>query len=101
MIGRGSVIDKVAVIVLNVPNMLLPFCTKPVPCLYDCAVYHRDGQSGQADKGQTPDMATRLKTLARYMSINKHKAMASEYIAEQEAQQEATQQITNDNELSA
>ncbi|WP_213611085.1 TOBE domain-containing protein [Pseudoalteromonas sp.] len=60
-----------------------------------------DAQSGQADKGQTPDMATRLKTLARCMSINKHKAMASEYIAEQQAEQEATQQITNDNELAA
>lgn len=60
-----------------------------------------DAQSGQADKGQTPDMATRLKTLARCMSINKHKAMASEYIAEQETECEATQQITNDNELAA
>ncbi|MEQ3444025.1 MobF family relaxase, partial [Pseudoalteromonas sp. BZA4] len=60
-----------------------------------------DAQSGQADKGQTPDMATRLKTLARCMSINKHKAMASEYIAEQEAQQEVSQQITNENELAA
>ena len=39
------------------------------------------------------------------MSINKHKAMASEYLAEQqaeqEAQQEATQQVTSDNELAA
>lgn len=60
-----------------------------------------DAQSGQADKGQTPDTETRLKTLARCMSVNKHKAMASEYIAEQEAQQEATQQFTNDNELAA
>jgi hypothetical protein len=64
-----------------------------------------DAQSGQADNGQTPDMATRLKTLARCMSINKHKAMASEYIAEkqpeQEAQQEVTQQISSDNELAA
>jgi hypothetical protein len=48
-------------------------------------------QSGQADKGQTPDMATRLKTLARCIIINKHKAMASEYIAEQKAEQEAQQ----------
>lgn len=62
-----------------------------------------DAQSGQADKGQTPDMATRLKTLARCMSINKHEAMASEYIAEQEAEQEASKQSeqSNDNELAA
>ena len=62
-----------------------------------------DAQSGQADKGQTPDMATRLKTLSRCMSINKHKAMASEYIAEQQAELEATKQAgqSNDNELAA
>lgn len=50
-------------------------------------------QSGQADKGQKPDMGTRLKTLARCMSINKHKAMASEYIAERNALQEVDKQI--------
>jgi len=66
-----------------------------------------DAQSGQADKGQTPDMASRLKTLARCMSINKHKAMASEYLAEQKTEQEAeqaTEQLTkktNDNTLAA
>lgn len=62
-----------------------------------------DAQSGQADKGQTPDSETRLKTLARCMSVNKHKAMASEYIAEQKAEQEASKQAeqVNDNELAA
>ncbi|WP_088213124.1 MobF family relaxase [Shewanella sp. Shew256] len=62
-----------------------------------------DAQSGQADKGQMPDTETRLKTLARCMSINKHKAMASEYLAEQEAQQGITKQAeqANDNELAA
>lgn len=64
-----------------------------------------DAQGGQADKGQTPDMATRLKNLARCMSINKHKAMASEYLAEQKTEQQAQQGITkqaeqaNENEL--
>jgi len=42
-----------------------------------------DAQSGQSDKGEAPTLAARLKTLARCMSINKHKAMASEYLAEQ------------------
>ncbi|UJF21687.1 AAA family ATPase [Shewanella sp. OMA3-2] len=62
-----------------------------------------DAQSGQADKGQTPDTEMRLKTLARYMSINKHKAMASEYLAEQQAEQAAEKQIkkTTDNALAA
>jgi conjugative relaxase-like TrwC/TraI family protein len=62
-----------------------------------------DAQSGQADKGQTPDMATRLKTLSRCMSVNKHKAMASEYLAEQQAEQAAEKQTlqSNDNELAA
>ncbi|MGS0535660.1 hypothetical protein [Pseudoalteromonas sp. SaAl2] len=48
-------------------------------------------------------MATRLKTLARCMNINKHKTMASEYIAEQKAEQEASKQaeLSNDNELAA
>ncbi|WP_157981885.1 AAA family ATPase [Pseudidiomarina donghaiensis] len=49
-----------------------------------------DAQSGQRDKGETPTLEARLKTLARCMSINKHKAMASEYIAGQQAEQEAT-----------
>lgn len=66
-----------------------------------------DAQSGQTDKGQIPDTETRLKTLARCMSINKHKAMASEYLAEQQAEQAAQQEIAklaeqaNDNELTA
>ena len=62
-----------------------------------------DAQSGQADKGQMPDMATRLKTLARCMSVNKHKAMTSEYLAEQQAEQ-ATEKLvkkSHDNELAA
>jgi hypothetical protein len=48
-------------------------------------------------------MATRLKILARCISINKHKAMASEYIAEQQAEQELSKQSeqSNDNELAA
>ncbi|WP_434926186.1 hypothetical protein [Shewanella sp. HL-SH2] len=48
-------------------------------------------------------MATRLKTLARGMSINKHKAIASEYLAEQQAEQAAEKQTlqSNDNELAA
>jgi ATP-dependent exoDNAse (exonuclease V) alpha subunit len=62
-----------------------------------------DAQSGQADKGQTPDMATRLKTLARCMSVNKHKAMASEYLVERQAEQATEQQVeqSHDNELDA
>lgn len=52
-----------------------------------------DAQSGQAYKGQTHDMGTRLNTLARCMNINKNKAMASEYIAERSAQQEVNKQI--------
>ncbi|UJF21386.1 hypothetical protein [Shewanella sp. OMA3-2] len=66
-----------------------------------------DAQSGQADKGQMPDTETQLKTLARCMSVNKHKAMASEYLAEQkvgqETEQAAEKQVkkTNDNELAA
>jgi ATP-dependent exoDNAse (exonuclease V) alpha subunit len=58
-----------------------------------------DAQSGQADKGQTPDMATRLKTLARCMSVNKHKTMACEYLAEQEAVKQT--ELTSINELAA
>jgi hypothetical protein len=62
-----------------------------------------DAQSGQADKGQTPDIATRLKTLSRCMSVNKHKAMASEYLAEQQAEQATEHQSeqSHDNELAA
>jgi hypothetical protein len=62
-----------------------------------------DAQSGQADKGQTSDVATRLKTLARCMSVNKHKAMASEYLAEQQAEQAAEQAAEQsiDNALAA
>jgi hypothetical protein len=62
-----------------------------------------DAQSGQADKGQTSDMATRLKTLARCMSVNKHKAMASEYLAERQAEQttEHLNEQSNDNVLAA
>lgn len=46
-------------------------------------------------------MVTRLKTLTRCMSINKHKAMASEFLLEQEAQQGIAKQAeqANDNEL--
>jgi hypothetical protein len=58
-----------------------------------------DAQSGQSDKGETPTLAARLKTLARCMSVNKHKAMASEYLAERQAEQAAEQSI--DNELAA
>jgi hypothetical protein len=50
-----------------------------------------DAQSGQSDKGEAPSLATRLKTLGRCMSVNKHKAMASEYLAERQAEQ-ATKQ---------
>jgi hypothetical protein len=62
-----------------------------------------DAQSGQADKGQISDTETRLKTLVR---CNKHKAMASEYLAEQQAEQETEHltkqtQKTNDNALAA
>lgn len=62
-----------------------------------------DAQSGQRDKGETPTLEARLKTLARCMSVNKHKAMASEYIAEQQAEPETTKQAeqSNDNELAA
>ena len=66
-----------------------------------------DAQSGQADKGQTPDTETRLKTLSRCMSVNKHKAMASEYLSEQKAEQEVQQEASkqaeqsNDNDLAA
>jgi len=58
-----------------------------------------DAQSGQSDKGEAPTLVTRLKTLSRCMSVNKHKAMASEYLAEQEAEQQAEQ--SSDNELAA
>ncbi|OUS52138.1 hypothetical protein BM607_013085 [Shewanella sp. SACH] len=62
-----------------------------------------DAQSGQSDKGEAPTLAARLKTLSRCMSINKHKAMASEYLAEQQAEQAAEKQAeqSKDNELAA
>jgi hypothetical protein len=62
-----------------------------------------DAQSGQSDKGETPTLAARLKTLARCMNVNKHKAMASEYLAEQQTEREASKQAeqSNDNELAA
>ncbi|UCX05482.1 hypothetical protein ACRWQL_04935 [Shewanella sp. HL-SH4] len=62
-----------------------------------------DAQSGQSDKGEAPTLAARLKTLARSMNVNKHKAMASEYLAEQQVEQAAEKQIewSNDNELAA
>jgi hypothetical protein len=62
-----------------------------------------DAQSGQSDKGEAPTLAARLKSLARGMSVNKHKAMASEYLAEQQAEQAAEKQTlqSNDNELAA
>jgi hypothetical protein len=62
-----------------------------------------DAQSGQSDKGETPTLAARLKTLSRCMSINKHKAMASEYLAEQQAEQAAEKLVkkSHDNELAA
>ena len=55
-----------------------------------------DAQSGQSDKGEAPTLAARLKTLARCMSINKHKAMASEYLAEHATEQAAEQSINNE-----
>jgi hypothetical protein len=51
-----------------------------------------DAQSGQSDKGEAPTLAARLKTLNRCMSINKHKVMASEYLAERQAEQTAKKQ---------
>jgi hypothetical protein len=62
-----------------------------------------DAQSGQSDKGEAPTLAARLKTLSRCMSVNKHKAMASEYLAEQQAEQAAEKLIkkSHDNELAA
>jgi hypothetical protein len=62
-----------------------------------------DAQSGQSDKGEAPTLAARLKTLSRCMSVNKHKVMASEYLAEQQAEQ-ATEKLvkkSHDNELAA
>jgi hypothetical protein len=62
-----------------------------------------DAQSGQSDKGETPSLAARLKTLSRCMRVNKYKAMASEYLAEQQAEQ-ATEQAAEqsiDNALAA
>jgi hypothetical protein len=62
-----------------------------------------DAQSGQSDKGEAPTLAARLKTLSRCMSVNKHKAMASEYLAERQAEQ-ATEHLSEqsqDNELAA
>jgi ATP-dependent exoDNAse (exonuclease V) alpha subunit len=48
-----------------------------------------DAQSGQKDRGEAPTLEARLNTLSRCMSVNKHKAMAIEYIAEQETQKQA------------
>jgi hypothetical protein len=62
-----------------------------------------DAQSGQSDKGETPTLAARLKTLSRCMNVNKYKAMASEYLSEQQAEQ-ATEHLSeqsHDNELAA
>ncbi len=59
-----------------------------------------DAQSGQKDRGETPTLKVRLKTLARWMSINRHKVMASEHVDEQamlETEQQTEQ--ANDNEL--
>jgi hypothetical protein len=62
-----------------------------------------DAQNGQSDKGEAPTLAARLKTLSRCMSVNKHKTRASEYLAEQKAEQATEKQAeqSNDNELAA
>jgi ATP-dependent exoDNAse (exonuclease V) alpha subunit len=62
-----------------------------------------DAQSGQADKGQTPELTTRLKTLVRCMSVNKHKTLASECVDKQAAEKENQLQAEtfNNNELAA
>jgi hypothetical protein len=62
-----------------------------------------DAQCGQSDKGEAPTLAARLKTLSRCMSVNKHKVMASEYLAEQRAEQAAEKLVkkSHDNELAA
>jgi hypothetical protein len=44
-------------------------------------------------KREAPTLTARLKTLGRCMSINKHKAMASECLAEQQAEQAAGQAV--------
>jgi ATP-dependent exoDNAse (exonuclease V) alpha subunit len=60
-----------------------------------------DAQSGQKDRGASPSLEARLNTLNRCMSVNKHKAMASEYVDEQQAEKESQQQAesSNNNEL--
>jgi predicted ABC-type ATPase len=58
-----------------------------------------DAQSGQSDKGEAQTLAARLKTLSRCMSVNKHKAMTREYLAERQAEKQAEQ--SKDNELAA
>jgi hypothetical protein len=62
-----------------------------------------DAQSGQSDKGEAPSLAARLKTLSRCLSVNKHKAMASEYLAEQQVEQAIEQHVeqSHDNALAA
>jgi hypothetical protein len=62
-----------------------------------------DAQSGQKDRGETPTLEARLNTLSRCMSINRHKAMAREYVDEQAAEKENQLQAEtfNDNELAA
>jgi ATP-dependent exoDNAse (exonuclease V) alpha subunit len=62
-----------------------------------------DAQSGQKDKGEAPTLKARLNTLSRCMSVNKHKALASEYMDEQAAEKENQLQAetSNHNELAA
>jgi hypothetical protein len=62
-----------------------------------------DAQSGQSDKGEAQTLAARLKTLSRCMSVNKHKAMTREYLAERQAEKQAEKQAeqSKDNELAA
>jgi hypothetical protein len=52
-------------------------------------------QSSQTYRDESPTLTTRMKTLSRCMSVNKHKTMASEYLAEQQAEG------SKDNELAA
>ncbi|WP_218417920.1 hypothetical protein [Alteromonas lipotrueae] len=54
-----------------------------------------DAQCGISDNGDKPDMATRLDVLTRNMKVNRHKAMAMEYLDEQ-APMEAEQTKTKE-----
>lgn len=52
-----------------------------------------DALSGQKDRGEMATLKARIDVLSYSMSINKHKAMASEYIAEQSVDMQMEEKI--------